>query len=187
MSKKIKIVASILGMFFVVMPIGIVGIYFSDNIKGYFKFKHLCETEGGLKVYEKLERNVGWEVERKRNAYVPAYYENVAFVRFQDKSKKIDIKYKEGPREFRKSFDFIDADLSLKTKYKYIYEDKRLDDRLLVSRTVFKVIDIESASTALEFVSFGYSMFDRNKTILAAPSATRCFKFDLAMIGDNFE
>jgi len=187
--KKIKkIIAG-----FSVLIVGVVALTamcFSDNIKGYYKFKHLCDTEGGLKVYEKLEASAGWEVDYRRNAYVPAAFEEVDFVRFRDskdESELFDLKYRDGMRDRRKSYDILNADISMQTKYKYIYKDSRIDPKLLISKTVYKVIDKEKKSTSIEFISFGYSMFNRNKTLLAAPSARRCFRFNLGMIGDNFK
>ena len=75
MRKKVKS-TSIFFCSIVVGVIALIGFHFSDNIRGYFKFKHLCETEAGLKVYEKFESNAAWEVEHRRNAYLPASYED---------------------------------------------------------------------------------------------------------------
>ena len=190
MAKKKLIIFSTLGMAFVVIPVVMLVIYFSDNIQGYFKFKHLCETEGGLTVYEKLEPHVGWETDQRRIAYIPAEFEEVDFVRFpddKDKLKLLDLKYKSGSRNYRKSYEIINADISSKTKYKFFYSSKMIDDKLLVSKTILKVIDIERKFTHINFVSFGYSMFDRNKTLLGAPSGTVCHQVSFNMISGNFK
>ena len=36
-----------------------IGLYFFDNIKGYYHFTQYCKNEGGLKIYEKLEKGLG--------------------------------------------------------------------------------------------------------------------------------
>ena len=38
----------------------LVGLYFASNIYGYYRFKSICAKEGGLKVYQPLQKGVGW-------------------------------------------------------------------------------------------------------------------------------
>ena len=64
----------------------LLGWYFADNFKGYYRFKALCSEQGGLKVYQPLERDVGWFTDRSFNdARYMASFEAVAFVRYRDK------------------------------------------------------------------------------------------------------
>jgi len=161
--------------------VALTALYFSDNIKGYYKFKHLCKTEGGLAVYEKLEPNVGWESSDKYNAYIPAYFKKVKFVRFPDsnnKSQLYDMTHISGSRNIRKSYGFSESNLSENIRYRFIYNAEMINKKFLISRTINEIVDVKNKTTVFKFISFGYSMFDRNKTFLAAPSGRICHKFD---------
>ena len=46
-------------------------LYFIDNIRGYYRFKELCQQEKQLVITSKLERNVGWEINLKKVATSP--------------------------------------------------------------------------------------------------------------------
>lgn len=59
----------------------LIGLYFFDNIKGYYRFKQYCEKEGGLKVYEAIKKGVGLLAKDKDEAHSAALLENIGFVR----------------------------------------------------------------------------------------------------------
>lgn len=167
---------------------GIIAIYFSDNIKGYYKFKHLCETEAGSMVYGKLESNVGWEVETRGLRRVPVFFKEVAFVRFPDRRNELyEIRYKSGPREERKSYFVDEANILLTTKYRFSQQRTQIDEKLLVGKRIAKIIDIETKQTMYEFIGFDYSMFNRHKTFLGAPSGRTCNEFNFKKIGELFK
>ena len=67
-----------------VIAVGIVvaiAAYFGDNIRGYYRFKELCETEGGLKVFRPLLKNVGWQASSYEDARSAAHFTQIAFAR----------------------------------------------------------------------------------------------------------
>lgn len=41
-------------------------LYFFDNIRGYYRFKELCQQEKQLVITSKLERDVGWQVDLRK-------------------------------------------------------------------------------------------------------------------------
>src|SRR5690606_5791895 len=67
----------------------LIGLYFAENIKGQFRFMQYCWKEGGLKVYEPLERGVGWEADSYYRAKSVASMDGVGFVRFYDNKKEL--------------------------------------------------------------------------------------------------
>jgi|GEM_PF-1655667 len=40
-------------------------LYHRDTLVGYWRFHHLCKVEGGSRIYEPVEKNVGWMVKKK--------------------------------------------------------------------------------------------------------------------------
>lgn len=69
--------------------------FFFSNIKGYYRFKQYCEAEGGLRVYEPLEKNVGWLADDFENARLVALLDRGDFVRYTDKNGReiYDMRY----------------------------------------------------------------------------------------------
>ena len=98
----------------------LIGLIFFENIYGYYRFQWYCSSEGGLKVYEKLEKDVGWMADDYYTALEVFLLEDVKFVRFSDKKNKelkYDLYYKGGKRRSRKSYETREVDPSQKIKY----------------------------------------------------------------------
>ena len=108
--------------------------YFFDNIKGYYAFKEYCEKEGGLTVYEPLEKNVGWSVNDKYQAKYISSLSGVAYTYYQDRSGAgYLVKYLGGDvnndssYEIKKSFsDEVRLHYVLIKKQEFVDDGKRL-------------------------------------------------------------
>lgn len=152
-------------------------LFFSSNIYGYFRFKHYCSSEGGLRVYEKLERNVGWLAKDKYEARIAALLDGVGFVRYTDAKdgRAYDIRYLGGNPSSDSSFKKILADNSRLLTYKWHYLNERIVNELRLGRHGYEVLDIATDRILVRFYMFGYSRLDPSNTILAAPSGIGCF------------
>lgn len=170
---------------FLAWPVAIVlfiGLYFSSNIRGYYRFKEICEKEAGLHVYQPLERNVGWTVRGNRiyNTEFPVLLKDVAFVRYEDtqngkygnfydvyrvpKQKTGDPGYAQQP-----------ADQSKAVVYQYrVQMIDRIPNELRMGARHYEVINLKTGELAVRYSEFGYSKFNVDKTILAAPSGEGC-------------
>lgn len=168
-SKKIWIITAI--------PLLIV-IYFFDNIKGQYRFKQYCNKEGGLRVYEPLEKKEGWEAKDYYSARSALQLKHVGFVRFidiKDNNRLYDLKYTDGNRESDSSYKKFPANESKETSYIWTIETSfvRGEDRL--NRTSYKIIDKKNGKLAAIYNRFVYSQFDQNKSLFSAPSYVYCF------------
>src|SRR5437868_10592772 len=82
--------------------------FFFSNIKGYYRFKQYCEAEGGLRVYEPLERNVGWAAKDKEHAAFTSVLDSVGFVRYIENDKELDhFRSEEHTSELQSRFDLV--------------------------------------------------------------------------------
>lgn len=164
-----------------VWPAGIalaIGLYFSDNVRGYYRFKEICAKDAGLHVYQPLERNVGWMVSggRMYDAGFMAEFKEVAFVRYHNaedgnwydvyrapKLKVGDLGIAQQP-----------ADLSKPVVYEFKIVQKDLEDEVRMGATIREFIDLRNSSLVATYKVFSYGKFNPDNTILAAPSGEAC-------------
>ena len=155
----------------------LVGLYFFDNIKGYYRFKHYCETEGGLTVYKKLEKNMGWMADGYHNARTVANLDHVDFVRYLDKDGEFyDLRYKGGHVGKKNSYDSVKSDLTKKVKYKWKFSNGVISDELRLGYQYYEIFDVYHENLVIIFKSFGYSIFEKNNTLFAAPPGVGCYR-----------
>jgi hypothetical protein len=151
--------------------------YFSSNIHGYFRFQHYCSSEGGLRVFEPLEKNVGWWAKDYNDAHVAAQLKYVAFARYKDEKDGVtyDLRYLGGDPQYDKAFEKIPADESKPLIYKWRYVAEDVPNELRLGRSGYEVLDFKNERILARFHMFGYSAFDPSNTILGAPSGIGCF------------
>jgi hypothetical protein len=152
-------------------------LYFAENIKGYYRFKWYCENEGGLKVYEKLEKNVGWMAEDKFSAMAASHLKSVKLVRYPEKKEKgklYDLFYKGGNPSSFKSHEITPANLYLQPKYRWQSKIGRIPGELRLTELKYEISNLKNNQTLIIFKRFSYSLFEQSKTLLAAPSGESC-------------
>ena len=159
------------------LPFILVGLYLSDNIRGYYEFDHLCSAEGGGRIYGEVESNSGWEVEPNNYAGWLASISGVKFVRVKDDSSDADLYdlvYVGGNRWNDNSFEREEVRTSFETKYKFVHSRKDINETPRLSRMSYEFIDLKSGDILADFHYFHYSFFDQSKTLLSAPSGNKC-------------
>ncbi len=161
-----------------VLPVLAIALFFFSNIRGYYRFKEICARDGGVRVYQPLERNVGWTVGggRMQDTGMPVVFPEVAFVRYRNEKdgQWYDVyrvpKLKVGDDGFAQQT----ADLSKPVVYAYGWHQEDLKDELRMSTAVYEVIDLRTSKIAATYTTFGYSKFEPSNTLLAAPSGEEC-------------
>ncbi|HOY22685.1 MAG TPA: hypothetical protein PK002_05990 [Cellvibrio sp.] len=146
--------------FLSIIPLLICLIFFS-NIKGYFRFQHYCEAEGGLRVYEKLERNVGVMVDSYDSAQIATQLKYVDFARFQDRKNNqlYDLHYAGGDPQILKSYIVKPADNSKKTTYFFKNISYFLKDERNLFRSAYLITDMSGTNTLVRYYKFEYLLF----------------------------
>lgn len=153
----------------------LIGLFFFDNIKGYYRFKQYCEKESGFKIYEKLNSGYGWLVDDFGEPMHVAYLKGVKFVRYKDKltDKYFDMKYLSGDPHLKKSFHISDANFDEITKYRWTNVSYFVSGELRLSKYGNEVID-DSGKKILGVYEFSYAKFDRDHTPLDMNPVVRC-------------
>jgi len=168
--------------------------YFFDNIRGYYRFKELCDQEKLQQVTNKLERDVGWQIDLNKpsneySALVIASLPYVRFVRFVSLTdKKLYDMYYVGKSErlaeilldprsrgdWQRDYEISPADLKNPVMYQWSQFEEALPTEVRTSRYGEKIVDLRSGKVVLSLTNIGYDTFDRNHTLLDAPSGNTC-------------
>jgi hypothetical protein len=152
----------------------IIGLYFFDNIKGYYKFKEYCAKEGGLHTYKKLEKNAGVMARSKAQARVASSMKSIGFARYIENEQSYDVTYNGGFPANEKSYQVDLSDISKTPLYSWKKDRISIAGELRLVKTNYQLVDTLSKSVLVDFITFYYSTFERNKTLLAAPSVVSC-------------
>mgnify|MGYP000878039264 CR=1 FL=1 len=163
-------------------------LFFSSNIYGYFRFKHYCSAEGGLRVYEKLERNVGWLAKDKYEARTAALLDGVGFVRYTDKNdgKSYDIKYIGGDPQDDGSFEKYNMDGSKSIRYVWKSINQPVANELRLRRYGEEILDVKDNRVLAQYYMLGYEKLNRSNTLLDMPTEIYCFNDPVTKFG-NFD
>lgn len=165
-----------------IWPIGfllLLSLYFADNIKGYYRFKELCAKEAGLKVYQPLERDVGW-FEASGNLGSVVYmtaYPAVAFVRYQNAKdgQWYDIYRAKRLKVGDPGYTQQPADLSKPVVYQSrVINIHDLPNEVRIGSQIMEFIDLRTNQRVASYTILGYSKFNPENTLLAAPSGEGC-------------
>jgi hypothetical protein len=159
----------------------LLGLYFASNIKGYYRFKEICEKEGGLKISETLILDKGWSSD-KNGGLKPLALEGVAFVRFEDGegTQSGDWYRVKKQRVTDDRFDKRPINPSNQIKYQYKTTVENMPNELRMQKIEESITDIENGRQVFLYRSFTYEQFERSRTILDAPSAVSCPKYAIS-------
>ncbi len=169
----------------------LIGLYFFDNIRGYYRFKELCAIEKNKQVIGKVEPNQGWILNdgvssSKWDAFKVASLPHVKFVRFLDyKDKQLyDVTYfgSDQPAKdrylnntnYEEFYNIKPADLTKKPIYLWKKLKEDFPKELRTSRYGDQIIDLKVNKVVVNLTNIGYGLFDRNHTLLDAPSGNTC-------------
>lgn len=170
----------------------LIGLYFFENIKGYYRFKELCGQERQLVVKSKLERDVGWMIDLEKRtprsyAFQIAGLPYVKFLRFKDfEDRKIYDAYYIGKTnkiadggasrrdDWESDYELQPANFDKPAIYQWQSFEEDLPNELRMSRAGYRFTDLRTKQVVVSFNQLGYSKFDRNHTLLDAPSGEVC-------------
>lgn len=164
----------------------LIGLYFFDNIRGYYRFQALCDIEKSKQVIGKVEPNQGWifEFTNRGNPETSAWLAdnvasipNVKYVRFQDYEdhQTYDMRYIGGHPTLKNSYEIGPADLSIQPRYLWRQiVNEEFPDELRTGRAGVQIVDLTTNKIVVNFTHIYYGTFDQDKTLLAAPSGNVC-------------
>lgn len=158
-------------------------IWFLPNIYGHYRFNQYCAREGGLRVNGTVLPDQGWLAastdpdDYKR----PFALKRVAFVRYQDKTgAKYDVYAKPNPWPNDPDYIFKPVDESKSVMYLLKHEFVRnLPNELRLGKSSYEILPIGESKALASITNFQYEQFERDKTLLAAPSGVVCEEIDV--------
>jgi len=147
-----------------IWPVGLallLGLYFADNIKGYYRFKELCSKEAGLKVYQPLERDVGWFSDKNESGYLLYSYPSIAFVRYADKAQSFQdlIRTTEKKDSSDDGFRPQPADVSKQPMYVFRKTIEEVSNGSRMTHFKTAVTNLESGQPVVTYHDFTYRIF----------------------------
>ena len=178
----------------------LIGMLFFSNIKGYYRFKVLCAEHKEIVVYEKLQPNVGWQANLKEYENFGSVNEllyfmpQIKFYRFNDYTKRqlYDARFigtnrvswasgsRYMPDEARKqikdenNYENGLANLENIPIYQLEIFSESILNETRMSRGGHRIRDLRTNQILVSLEEIGYSTFDRNHTLLDAPSGNIC-------------
>lgn len=155
---------------------------FSDNVKGYYKFKEYCKKDAGFRFYKPIVKESAWFVPSRTDAMEIAALKDVSFARYKYGDEYFDVKFISGKPYEITSFEVTPSDMSLKTTYELVNFSKAINGEQRLSISGREVID-ESGDKAIGFYKFSYAKFDRDYTPLDMNPYLIC---DSSVVGDRF-
>ena len=178
----------------------LIAVFFFDNICGYYRFKELCAQHKELVVYQRLEPNVGWQVDTKVAAVRSTvsryiyFMPQIQFLRYKDSidQQLYDGKFVGSTRVIYEKFDRythskLDDDMDAPENYEFLlfkienkptYQlevfNEEIPNEVRMSRGGYRIRNLRTNQVVVTLEDIGYSTFDINHTLLAAPSGNIC-------------
>ena len=161
------------------VAIGIFVLFFcwwiSDIPIGYYQFKQMCEKEGGLRSFSKVEPNVGWWATSEANAEgILVHYPNVLFTRFLSKDGQwTDMRYKGGYGSYSQ-YDVTPSDQSKKPRYREVLREEKVANAIRLRKEILIVLDESSNQAAFQTARFIFTWTNPETTLLGRSDSVVC-------------
>lgn len=142
----------------------LLGWYFADNFKGYYRFKALCSEQGGLKVYQPLERDVGWfEEDGRMNEAYMLNFEAVAFIRYHNEAEGhwYDVYRSQKLKVGDAGFAQQPADLNKPVVYQRKWSGKDMPNEIRLGISTEEFIDLRTSEVVVTYTQLGYRPFEK--------------------------
>jgi hypothetical protein len=155
---------------FLVLLVGIgYGSWKYEIFTGYYEFKQACTKDSGLQIFEKIEKNVGWEADSlsKARAY-QRQLDYVAFVRAPNDVRKsidfnlgmgelVDVTFKGGAAwGVDSSYNMPRADLSIATRYRITSFVEPENSSQQLNKTTHQILDIKTGKVEVQWIQYSY-------------------------------
>lgn len=152
------------------------GWWISDIPIGYYQFKQICEKEGGLRSYAKVEPGESWWAEHEPAARdIVSSYPTVPFARFRenDDSWK-DVRYKGGNPWWSESYAIIAADETKRPRYRLNNKLESVAGAIRLRKRVYKLSDELSNQVIFQTTQFIFTWITPENTLLGRSDTAVC-------------
>ncbi len=153
------------GIFFGIILAIVLSIagYFSDNIKGYYKFKQYCLKEGGLVFHRPLKKNVGWIAKNRSEAQLVSTRDHIGFVRYPEENQWYDLKLIESQDLLSQKYEVAATNFSVEPIYKFEKEIFPSKFAFESSKTTYQIRMLSKDVVIIKYNTFRHLFFDPKK------------------------
>ncbi|TCS32442.1 hypothetical protein EDC30_1236 [Paucimonas lemoignei] len=172
---------------YVAIFLGVVAVYglcTYDAYKTYYDYRQLCVRDGGLQLFQKVERNVGWSAEDLNVAKgYQRLLKDLAFVRAPNANgEMVDVTYKGvGVWGADASYNMPGADFSKPVRYHINVTTQQEKESSRIHKGIVTVTDLKTGKVAYQWnqYSFYWRHTDQPIRSLLVPSGViRCPRSD---------
>jgi hypothetical protein len=148
----------------IVLPVLAIALFFSDNIRGYYRFKDICAKDAGLHVYVPLKRDVGWVAREIDAPSLLHFYEEVNFVRHSanDHTVKDLVRTPDRSSVSDNGFRTTPPDPSKQPTYSYQTVLETVASELRMYKRGAIVTEVASEKVVATFQDYVYTFFETN-------------------------
>ncbi len=148
-------------------PVGLVlaiALFFSSNIRGYYRFKEICLKNAGLHVYVPLMRDVGWVAREIDAPLLLHFYKEIPFVRHSTDGHTFKDLVRTSDRSSASDNGFrtISPDPSKQPIYSYQTVLENVANELRIYKRGAIVTEVASGKVVATFQDYIYRIFETN-------------------------
>lgn len=150
--------------------------WISDIPIGYYQFKQMCEKEGGLRSFSKVEPGEGWWAKYQSDARdIVSQYPTVPFVRYraEDGSWK-DVRYKGGNPRWSESYTITLAETSKQPRYRLNDKSESVINAIRLNKSVYTLSDELSNQAVFQTTQFTFTWTTPKNTLLGRSDTVVC-------------
>lgn len=152
-----------------IWPLGVValtGLYFSSNIRGYYRFQEVCQRDAGLRMYEPLLKGEGWQTLAGNSdsaaAYLLSYYDGISYVRYRDKDGILQDLIRTNEKKSRSDSGFRPKLASSGTQPLYEYQSnaEEVAGEVRMNKYTTIVRNLRTGGVSVTYQDFTYRLFN---------------------------
>lgn len=155
------------------------GWWASDIPIGYYKFRMICQKEGGIKSFGVVDPKLGWEVDSKEEAKeISSQYPSVPFVRFRSESGSFsDIRYVGGNPWWDTSYVIGGVGDDGEVGYRWERKAEKVKEGIRLRKEVSVLKDIASGRAVFVFNRFVFTVTNPGTTWTGMSDVISCPKY----------
>lgn len=154
-------------------------IWCSDVFVGYYGFVKECENNGGVKFNGVIDVDGGWFVSDEASAQsVVSSFSSIPFARFKSiDGQLIDVEYTGGNPWWGHSYNKKKAD-NRRVLYTWLSDSSPVPNKIRLMSFRTRLIDEKNGQTVMEWLTYRFTWFNSNKTLLGSSTSVYCPPFN---------
>jgi hypothetical protein len=150
-------------------------VWLADIPIGYYQFKRMCEKEGGLVSYVRVDPAFGWLANNEVDARIIVQsYLGVPFARFRSENGAwLDVRYVGGKGAFAR-YDIRPAGGDNEARYRQRERDELVESAIRLRKSAYIVLDERTGQIVFQSTRFIFTWTNSEKTLLGRSDSVVC-------------